>query len=271
MTADTLYPILLVHGMGFRDRRHLCYWGRIPKILEQNGARVYFGCQDSSGSVEGNALQLKAALNRVLTETGAEKVNIIAHSKGGLEARYLISTMGYGDRVASLTTLSTPHNGSVTVDKLLRFPTSAVKAGCKAADLWFRALGDKSPDTYSAVNTFTTEAAKKFNSENPDDPRVYYQSYAFVMDRAASDIFMMIPWAVVNHFEGENDGLLTPKSAEWTNFKGIYRGSGRRGISHCDEVDMRRRGCKITSGKDSMDDIAEFYLKTVIDLKKMGF
>lgn len=271
MTADTLYPILLVHGMGFRDRKRLCYWGRIPKILEQHGARVYFGCQDSCGSAEGNALQLKSVLDRVLAETGAEKANIIAHSKGGLDARYLISSMGYGDRVASLTTLSTPHNGSVTVDKLLKFPAPAVKAGCKAVDLWFRALGDKNPDTYSAVNIFTTEAAEKFNAENPDDPRVYYQSYAFVMNSGASDFFMIIPWAVVNHFEGENDGLLTPRAAQWTNFRGVYRGSGRRGISHCDEVDMRRRPCKITSGGNGMDDIAEFYLETVANLKKMGF
>ena len=51
MIADTKYPILMIHGMGFRDHDRLCYWGRIPKMLEKNGARVFFGRQDSNGSV----------------------------------------------------------------------------------------------------------------------------------------------------------------------------------------------------------------------------
>ncbi|MCM1022948.1 MAG: hypothetical protein NC395_02675 [Prevotella sp.] len=267
MTADTLYPIFMVHGMGFRDRKRLCYWGRIPKVLEDNGAKVRFGGQDSSGSVEGNAAQLKTALEAVLAETGAEKVNIIAHSKGGLEARYLISSMGFGDRVASLTTLSTPHNGSLTVDRLMKMPAPAVKLGCKAADLWFRLAGDKNPDVYGAVNAFRTLEAEKFNAENPDDPRVYYQSFGFVMNGFLSDITMCIPWLVIRVTEGENDGLLAPRAVEWTNFRGVYRGGGRRGISHCDEVDLRRSRLEVSG----LGDITDLYLNIVSDLKKKGF
>lgn len=267
MKADTLYPILMVHGMGFRDRRRLCYWGRIPKVLEENGARVFFGGQDSSGSVESNAEQLKPRLEAVLAETGAEKVNIIAHSKGGLEARYLISSMGLGDRVASLTTLSTPHNGSLTVDKLMKIPAPAVKLGCKAADLWFRLAGDKNPDTYSAVDMFRTSSADSFNAANPDDPRVYYQSFGFVMNGFFSDITMCIPWLAVHAVEGENDGLLAPRAVKWTNFGGVYRGAGRRGISHCDEVDMRRSHLDVSGGGD----ITDFYLNIVSGLKAKGF
>lgn len=267
MTADTLYPILLVHGMGFRDRRRLCYWGRIPRVLEENGARVCFGGQDGGGSVESNAAQLRIRLDQVLAETGAEKVNIIAHSKGGLEARYLISSMGCGGKIASLTTLSTPHNGSLTMDKLMRIPIPVLKFGCKAADLWFRLLGDKSPDAFGAINMFKTSSAEKFNAENPDDPRVYYQSYGFVMRGFTSDIAMCIPWLVVHAFEGDNDGLLAPRAVIWTNFMGIYSGSGRRGISHCDEVDLRRRPMDV-SGEG---DITDFYLHIVSSLKKKGF
>lgn len=266
MTADTKYPILMVHGMGFRDSKRLCYWGRIPKVLERNGAKVFFGGQDSNGSVENNAEQLRRSLEKALSEAGAEKVNIIAHSKGGLEARYLISTMGFGDRIATLTTLSTPHNGSLTVDKLLKFPEPAVKFSCKAVDLWFKMIGDKNPDTYSAINLFKTSSAEKFNEENPDDPQVYYQSYGFVMNGFFSDITMCIPWLAVYSVEGENDGLLAPRAVRWTNFKGIYRGGGRRGISHCDEVDLRRSRVDISGG-----DITDFYLNIIADLKDKGF
>ena len=77
------YPLLMVHGMGFRDRKHLCYWGRVPKRLESLGAEVFFGHQDSVGSVESNADIIAKSLDEILAKTGAEKVNILAHSKGG--------------------------------------------------------------------------------------------------------------------------------------------------------------------------------------------
>ncbi|MBR4557594.1 MAG: triacylglycerol lipase, partial [Clostridiales bacterium] len=88
---DLKYPLLMVHGMGFRDRKHLCYWGRVPQTLESHGAKVFFGHQDSVGSVEGNAEIIAKSLDKALELTGAEKVNIIAHSKGGIEARYLVN------------------------------------------------------------------------------------------------------------------------------------------------------------------------------------
>lgn len=267
------YPILMVHGMGFRDGKRINYWGRIPNALEEKGARIYYGGQDSNGSIEGNARQLEKALEFALADSGAEKVNMIAHSKGGLEARYLISTMGYEDSVASLTTVSTPHNGSVTVDRLLKHTRPLVRFGCKAADLWFWLSGDKEPHTYEAVRAFETSSAADFNRNNPDSDKVYYQSYACVMKKPASDILMSWTWLVVNHFEGENDGLLSPASAKWTNFRGIKSGSGKRGISHCDEVDMRRRRFSRSTGSTDEDisDITELYLEIAEDLRLRGF
>lgn len=51
--------------------------------------------------------------------------------------------------------------------------------------------------------SFTTGAAKKFNEENIDDSRVYYQSYASVMKNCFSDIFMWFPNLIVGLIEGE--------------------------------------------------------------------
>ena len=85
MTADTKYPIMLVHGMGFRDRKHLCYWGRIPKILRRNGARVFFGWQDSNGSIESNARQIEVSLKKVLSETGAERSILLLTPRADLK------------------------------------------------------------------------------------------------------------------------------------------------------------------------------------------
>lgn len=88
------YPLLLVHGMGFRDFKHLNYWGRIPVTMQKEGITIFYGQQDSNGSVEENAYQLTSQIDKILGDIRTSKVNIIAHSKGGLEARYLISHWG---------------------------------------------------------------------------------------------------------------------------------------------------------------------------------
>ena len=55
----TKYPVLLVHGMGFRDRGDFNYWGRIPRTLEAHGARIFYGNQDAFATYETNAKFLK--------------------------------------------------------------------------------------------------------------------------------------------------------------------------------------------------------------------
>ena len=71
-------------------------------------------------------------------------------------------------------------------------------------------------------------------------------------------------------FEGENDGLLTPDSVKWGNFRGVYQGAGRRGISHCDEIDMRRRPLVLKTGDRTLD-ILEFYTEIVSELANKGY
>lgn len=264
------YPIFMVHGMGFRDRRHINYWGRIPHALEKLGCRVYYGCQDANASIESNGKIIAGRIREIIDETGAEKLNVIAHSKGGMEIRYVISTMGLGDLIASVTTMNTPHNGSETVDALMKRFHGLIHFGCRCTDLWMRILGDKQPDTYAAVQSFTTAYTKQFNEENPDQEGIYYQSYGFVMKNAFSDIFLAWTYPVVYYFEGENDGLLAPRAVKWTNFRGVYRGNSNRGISHCDQVDLRRRRLTRKQG-EGVSDMADFYISVVRELEKMGF
>lgn len=258
------YPVVLVHGFGFRDGKKLNYWGRIPKLFEDKGCKVFYGGQDSCANIGDNALFLKDRIEQVLKETGAEKVNIIAHSKGGLEVRYLISTMKMDGVIASLTTISTPHRGSVSIERIPKF---ILKFAGFFMNVWMRIIGDKHPDAYHAYLSFRADSAEKFNEENPDSPNVYYQSYAFSMRR---DIFLWFTHLIINKIEGENDGLVSVKSAEWGDFKGVKRSNSKRGISHCDEVDMRRRRFTKKTG-ENVSDILEVYEEIVESLKKKGF
>lgn len=162
------YPILLVHGMGFRDYKHLGYWGRIPDALEAMGCSVFFGGQDSVADIETNGTHLAGRIAEILRETGAERVNIIAHSKGGPDSRYAISAAGAGDMVASLTTIATPHHGSKTVDLLMKCPKPWIRFVGWWTDGMFRIMGDKNPHSYAVFHCFTTEAAENFNAKIPD-------------------------------------------------------------------------------------------------------
>jgi triacylglycerol lipase len=68
----------------------------------------------------------------------------------------------------------------------------------------------------------------------------------------------------------ENDGLLTPEAVRWGEFKGICRGVGRRGISHNDEIDLRRRPLSKQTG-DGLSDVTDLYREIVSGLRKQGF
>ncbi|MBO4389928.1 MAG: alpha/beta hydrolase [Lachnospiraceae bacterium] len=268
------YPVLMVHGMGFRDNKLLCYWGRIPKAIQKEvGCDVYFGLQDSNGAAETNGEYLAERIDKLCAEHGIEKFNVIAHSKGGQDMRYAITSLQRSNRVASLTTINTPHNGSKTVDLLLKVPAWPVKVGCKVCDLWFMIIGDKKPDTYKCIKLFETKNAKAFNDANPDVPGIYYQSYGFTCKTFYGDIFMWFPNLFVRLIEGENDGLLTVDAVRWTNFRGHFHSTTNRGISHCDEVDMRRMRFTRKPPKNEFEisDITDFYRNVVRELAEKGF
>ena len=265
--CSTRYPILLVHGTGFRDWKRLGYWGRIPEVLRRRGASVYFGQQDGWATVEENARHLARRVDEILAETGSRKLHLIAHSKGGLDARHLISSLKYGDRVASLTTVSTPHHGSKTMDALDRLPRWVFRLIGFFVNGWYRLIGDASPDFCGVCRQFTTAWAAEFNQRNPDVPGVLYQSCAGAMAGARSDVFMWWCNLIISRVEGENDGLVTVESARWANFTGVWRGSGHRGLSHMDEVDFRRRPLK---GGDGPVDQTERYTALVEGLRERG-
>jgi triacylglycerol lipase len=262
---------MLLHGAGFRDYKKVNYWGRIPKILEQHGTTVYYGRQDCWGTIEYNAGIIKDSIDRIIQDIGCEKLNLIAHSKGGLEARYLISTLGMADKIASLTTIATPHHGSKTLDKFYGAPVFLYKSAARLVNLWFRLLGDQKPDFFAASRCFSTYEMNEFNMQNPDSEHVFYQSYAAVMRRSFSDMFMVVPHFVVKLIEGENDGLVTPASAAWTNFRGVLRGSSNRGISHLDEIDVRRTRLAKHEKDGFVTDICNIYVDIVSELKHRGF
>ena len=269
--TKTKYPILMLHGVGFRDLKWPLYWGRIPSVLSDTGSELFYGNQDCWARVEDNAKTIKARIRQILEETNSGKINIIAHSKGGLEARMAVSSLGMDKYIASITTIGTPHRGSKTVDRLLKAPDSLFNIASFAVDNWIGLIGDTKPNFYAVCRDFSTEYAERFNAENPDVPGVYYQSFAGVMKTPLSDINLSTANIIVKLIEGDNDGLVSVESAKWGESFTLLTGLGNRGVSHYDEIDFRRSPLSAGKGKEGVSDICDVYRGIAEDLAARGF
>lgn len=263
--CKTKYPILLVHGVFFRDSDFFNYWGRIPKELERNGATIHYGEHESAASIENSAKELCNRIIEIIQSTNCEKVNIIAHSKGGLDCRYAIEHLGIAPLVASLTTVNTPHRGCLFADFLLEKSPENLKN--KIADTYnstLRKMGDKDPDFLSAVNDLTASACKKFLDYPQKIEGIYCQSIGSEMKKASNGKFPLnFSYHLVKYFDGKNDGLVAEESFKWGEKYTYLTPTGNRGISHGDMIDLNRENI------DGFD-VREFYVKLVSELKTKG-
>ena len=264
--CKTKYPLLLIHGVFFRDSKLLDYWGRIPDELRQNGAMVYYGHQDSSSSVMNSAQKIAKRIKEIIQETGCEKINIIAHSKGGLDARAAIATQGIAQYVASLTTINTPHRGCSFVTYLLNeFSQKQIDELADTYNTAALTMGDDKPDFVAAISDLTKERCQKFNEEIKDDPNIYYQSVGSIMNGAYSGRFPLnFSYGIVKSCDGPNDGLVGSDSCQWGEHFQLLTVKGRRGISHGDMIDLNRENIPGF-------DVREFYVQLVSALKSKGF
>lgn len=104
-------PVLLVHGWGMSS---CTTWPVMKARLEGDGYRVYtIDFSNNIGSSKRNAEELRAKVDRILAETGAAKVDIVAHSMGGLSTRYYTKYLGGGVKVNDVVELGSPNHGTV--------------------------------------------------------------------------------------------------------------------------------------------------------------
>ena len=261
----TKYPILLVHGVFFRDNKIFNYWGRIPKTLEKNGAAVFYGKHQSAASVADSARELTARIRQILEVTGCEKVNIIAHSKGGLDCRYAMAYLNASPMIASLTTINTPHRGCIFADYLLKNAPEGLKHSISDTyNKALRELGDENPDFMAAVEDLTASVCVPRDAAMVQPEGVYCQSFGSRMGRARKAKFpLSLSYHVVKFFDGPNDGLVSVDSFAWGDRFTMVNIQDERGINHMDMTDLTRENI------DGFD-VREFYVNLVRDLKDLG-
>lgn len=263
--CKTKYPILLVHGIFFRDYEKVNYWGRIPNELVQNGATIYYGNHSSSLHVKDSAEEIANRIKDIIKETGCKKVNVIAHSKGGLDTRYAISNLGMDKYIASLTMINTPNHGCLYADYLMTKAPKKIKNKIASGyNFTLKKLGDKEPDFIAGVNDLTHPETEKLNRIMPNSKNVYYQAFGSVLNRPATgSLPLNLTGAFVKQFDGKNDGLVGidsfPIDKDFTLI-----GTNSRGLSHGDVIDLNRENI-------NGFDVREFYVQLVNDLKNKGF
>ena len=260
----TRYPILLVHGVFFRDCRYFNYWGRIPAALEQNGAVLFYGNQQSALPVAESARELAERIRTICRETGCEKLNVIAHSKGGLDIRYAAARLGIAPFLASVTTISTPHRGCEFAEYLLNtLPESQQKAIAGTYNAALRKFGE-TPDFLAAVRDLTASRCRSDFDPLPMPANVWTASVGSRLDKAAGGKFPLnFTFRLVKRFDGANDGLVSEDSFRWGQKYIFLTGAGERGISHGDVVDLNRENIPGF-------DVREFYVGLVSDLRERG-
>ncbi len=257
----TKYPIVLAHGIAAKQARIMNAFGKIGDELTAAGYSVHIADTDGFGTIEGNAEQLRCFIERVLSETGSEKVNIIAHSKGGLDSKYMITELGMEDKVASLTTLCTPHKGSIIASWIWKLPLWMKRYCAFFINQFYKIVfRDKNPDALTACEQL--RARDESEETLQFSYKVYCQSYSTTIERAGDCFIMALPMKIQKHFEHlENDGLVAEDSTKFGNYRGRCLDIP---VSHVQIIDL-------FSKKSQKEKIYEFYKSVCAELAGMGF
>lgn len=247
------YPVVFCHGMlAFTTLKmqlpdNLNCFFPMECFLKERGFRVLFPQVPATSGVMERAHSLAEQI-RAWT---AEPVNLIAHSMGGLDCRYLITHLDMARRVRSLTTVSTPHRGTALAD-------------------WFLDNYRKRVPLLLAMEAFginvdgfrdcRLEACRRFNEVTPDQPEVTYFSYGGAVPIQRVTPFLRRAWNILTTLEGPNDGMVSLTSARWGEYLGTVQ---------ADHFAQTPDAVFLRQGEDF--DALGFYIRVVENLARRGF
>jgi len=217
------YPMVLAHGIArfdvvlrdilndeerADDRTH--YFRRIRSTLQAAGFTIEHSSVPWAAGVSVRAAHLKREIERVLAQTGAKKVHIIAHSMGGLDARHMLfehQRDRMHEKVASISTIGTPHWGTPFADW-----------GVTSASLFLRSLEWAGISQLDGFEDLTTSACARFNEQAATFERtcnVTFQTYAGAQEVLYVFAPLQFSWHMIKIHDGDNDGLVSVRSAQW--------------------------------------------------------
>lgn len=200
-------PVVLIHGLFGFDRigvpgARFEYFRGIAAHLETLGCHAHAVKLPPARSVPARAKKLVEAIEAL----PHDRIDLIAHSLGGLDARYALAHLGLARRVRSLVTIGTPHRGSPIADLVLKGPIGWAHGVLRAVGL-----------PTEAIAWLGTEALERFNQEVRDVPGVRYTCVVGGIRDAGTPVPLpLVPaHAYLRRVAGANDGMVPISSQYW--------------------------------------------------------
>lgn len=229
-------PIVFAHGLFGFDQLNLApeslraampglsfdYWRGITQTLQARGVEFLVGKVPTSATIEERATALRDLIEEKFPH---REVNVIGHSMGGLDGRFLISKLESTFTVRSLTTIASPHRGSPFAGFML--DTVIGKERLPKLLEIIEAVGI--PGGGRAFRELTTESMANFNERVLNRDEVTYMSWGAAHDPSILHEFRYA-WSIIKEKEGANDGMVSIWSSRWGEYRGTLR------ASHLDQV-----------------------------------
>ncbi|MBA3542482.1 MAG: alpha/beta fold hydrolase [Deltaproteobacteria bacterium] len=199
----TPLPVVMVHGLyGFDRFAGVTYFRGIARHLGTLGCHAHAVRLPFAASVPARAKELVAAIDAL----PHERIDLIAHSLGGLDARYALARLGLDRRVRSLVTIGTPHRGTPIADLVVggMFDRARRIVGALGVPV-------------EALEWLSTAALAKFNAEIENVAGVRYASVIGGIRAASTPIPLpLVPaHSYLRRVAGANDGLVPMASQYW--------------------------------------------------------
>ena len=212
-------PVLLIHG--YRSTHNV--WDGWVDQLETVGIQakaVSFEDdpttvvnEDECGSAEDHANQLVQLVAAFKQETGSDKINIVTHSKGGLDARLYLARNPSSEDVENLIMIGTPNEGSPLADRYYGFDN------CKPAVYDLRTYSpvlDAEKNEHTTYYTIAGDWVSVYGYYLPfvwlvEDINCPYPSYWFDLEGWN---FLAFQYHGRNEIIGPDDGIVPLESIE---------------------------------------------------------
>ena len=243
-------PILLHHGLFGGEYRGIkfspdCFKG-IDRALAREGHAVFLSSVHPTAGIEVRARQLQKCIFSLRKKIDSQKIVLIAHSLGGLDARFMLARFDMDKHVEALITISTPHRGSPYADWCVK----NIGQKLRGFDVMRRIGWD-----VEAVLDLTTERCAKFNEKIEDVPGVRYFSISTSRPMKELPAWAIPSWLIVYKAEGANDGLVSMASAKWAEHLGTWP------VDHWHAINLRKSRAAIKAG-----DISPRYIRLLHQL-----
>jgi triacylglycerol lipase len=232
------YPVFICHGYGAvaslvkpSPLHDVCMFMRSRGVMAVAPNIVPYA------KIETRADRWASLIHRFVDQMHIDQVHVVAHSQGGLDMRYALAKTNVHEKVATLTTIATPHHGTELSNLALNAPDLLRK---KMAS-FFNWMGDKmypeiSSDTLGSIRQLTPDYVQNtFNAEIQDVDSVRYFSISAAVGEGTNQ-----PIAPVLRYqnryifdrEGINDGFVSQRSAVWGHHL------EQIGLSHVEQMNL---------------------------------